>query len=102
MGMVCDDIEWIMEYTPKTVFKWFQDEVVHDRRLADLDPAYKIRGETSKTKGNVAYGATIMDKTKHTRVSFTKENNVPIHVNNPLFKSLEELNGGVYEIEKGK
>ena len=42
MGLVCEDIEWIMGYTPKSVFKWFQDEVVHDRRMADLDPNWKI------------------------------------------------------------
>ena len=102
MGLVCDDIDWIMEYKPKSVFKWFQDEVVHDRRMADLDPNWKIRGETSKTKGNCAYGGTIMDKTKHTRVLFTTEDRVPNHVNDPRFKALEELNSGIYEVQKSK
>ena len=46
MGLVCTDIEWITEYHPKRVFEWFQDEVANDRRMADLNPAYMIRGET--------------------------------------------------------
>ena len=75
---------------------------MHDRRMADLDPNWKIRGETSKTKGNCAYGGTIMNKAKHGRVTFTSEQNLPNHVNNPRFKALEELNDGIYEVEKGK
>ena len=51
MGLVVDDIEFVMEYNPKRCFKWFQDEVVNDRRMADLNSDWKIRGETSKCKG---------------------------------------------------
>ena len=79
-----------------------QDEVVHDRRMADLDPNYKIRGETSKTKGNCAYGRAIMDKTRHTLVCFTTERKIWNHVKNPLFKCFDELNDQIYEVEKGK
>ena len=102
MGLVVTDIEWVMEYNPKQCFKWFEDEVVHDRRMADMRPEYKIRGETSKTKGNVAYGYTLMDKTKHTSIRFCTESNIDNHIRNPLFKSLDELNGEVFEVEKGK
>ena len=102
MGLVITDVEWVMEYNPKRCFQWFQDEVVHDRRLADMHPDFKIRGETSKTKGNCAYGYTIMDKTKHTSVRFCSENKIASHIKNPLFKCLEELNGDVYEVEKQK
>ena len=70
MGLVVTDIEFIMEYNPKTCFEWFQDEVVRDRRMADLDKDYKIRGETSKTKGNCFHGGTIMDKTKKLQLDF--------------------------------
>ena len=55
-----------------------------------------------KKKGNVGYGRTLMDKTRHTKLGFTKEKNLPIHVNNPLFKHYSELNEGVFEVEKQK
>ena len=45
MGLVCTNIEWVLEYYPKKVFEWFQDKVVHDRRMADLDPDWTICGE---------------------------------------------------------
>ena len=50
MGIVCSDTEWIMEYEPKEVFRWFQDKDIHDRRMTDLNPDFAIRGETSKRK----------------------------------------------------
>ena len=80
LGLVCTDIEWVLEY----------------------NPVYKIRSETAKTKGNSAVGITMMDKTKHTSVKYCEEKNVSRHIRNPLFKSLEELNRGIYEIEKTK
>ena len=102
MGLVCTNIEWILEYNPKRVFEWFQDQVVDDRRMADLDPAYKIRGETQKTKGNCAYGKCGIDKTKHNHVCFCQEKNLDTHIQNPLFKSIEELEGSIHEIVKAK
>ena len=102
MGLVCTNIEWVLEYQPKRVFEWFQNKVVNDRRMADLDPSFAIRGETSKTSGNCAYGKCNIDKTKHNSVSFVKENNLDIHVQNPLFKSIQELEGSIHEVVKGK
>ena len=71
MGLVCTNIEWVLECYPKKVFEWFEDKVVDDRRMADLDPAWAIRGETSKTAGNCAYGKCCIDKTKHNKVCFS-------------------------------
>ena len=102
MGLVCTNIEWIIEYYPKNVFEWFQDKVVDDRRMADLDPAYGIIGETSKTSGNCAYGKCCIDKSKHNSVSFVKEENLNIHIQSPTFKSIEELEGSIHEVVKGK
>ena len=102
LGLLCTDIEWVMECTPKKVFEQFVNDVTDTRRMADMDPSYKIRGETAKTKGNAAVGITMMDKAKHTSVKYCELNNVSGHIRSPLFKSLEELNGGIYEIEKTK
>ena len=102
MGLVCTNIEWVLEYFPKKVFEWFQNKVVDDRRMADLDPAYGIIGETSKTSGNCAYGKCCIDKTKHNSVSFVKETNLNIHINQPHFKSIEKSEGSIFEVVKGK
>ena len=61
--------------------------------MADLDPAWAIRGETSKTAGNCAYGKCCIDKTKHNKVCFTTSENASIHTQNPFFKSMENLEG---------
>ena len=102
MGLVVTDIEFVMEFNPKRCFKWFQDEVIHDRRMADLDPNYKIRGETSKCKGNCGYGRTLMDISKHCATTFTSNENIQTHIKNPLFKTMEELNDNIFEVEKKK
>ena len=51
MGLVVTDVSTVIEYNGKDVFSWFMDKVCNDRRRADMDPAFKIQGETSKTKG---------------------------------------------------
>ena len=72
MGLVVTSIEFVIEYNVKCVFKWFMNEVVNDRRMADLNPEYTVRGETSKTKGNSGYGRTLMNKFAYTKLTFTK------------------------------
>lgn len=43
-----------------------------------------------------------MDKTKHTRTSFVKQENLLKHTKNPLLKDSQPLNRNVYEVEKGR
>ena len=43
-----------------------------------------------------------MDKSKHTRTTFTTEANLSGHVKHPLFKGMEELNDNIYEVTKKK
>ena len=102
MGLVCTDIEWVLEYNPKPVFQWFVDKVADDRRRADLNPDLAIIGETSKTSGNACYGYCCIDKAKHNSVCFCDEENLSKHVRDPFFKSMEELDGGIFEVIKGK
>ena len=102
MGFILTDVQFLMEFRRKSVFSWFRDEVSDDRRRADLSPEFAVRGLTSKTKGNCGYGRTIMDKTKHINTAFTFKNNVSIHINSPMFKHLEQLSEGVFEVDKKK
>ena len=102
MGLICSGIKFLLEYNPQPVFQWFTDKVADDRRQADLDPAKQIIGETSKLKGNACYGYCCIDKSKHNTVCFCKEEDIARHVNDPNFMSLEELNGGLFEVVKKK
>ena len=103
MGLIVTNIETVIIYNSKPVFNWFMEEVCRDRRRADLGgEEAKVKGDSSKLKGNCGYGRTLMDKTKHTRLSFVKEANLPNHVSNPLFKHYDELNESMFEVEKGK
>ena len=78
------NIEFVIEYNGKCVFDWFMNEVANNRRMADLNPEYTVRGEASKAKGNSGYGRTLMNKFARTKLNFKKENNVPKHVDNPV------------------
>ena len=102
MGLICTGIEWVLEYNPKPVFQWFVDKVANDRRMADLDPNMEIIGETSKTSGNASYGYCCIDKSKHNSVRFCEQKDLSKYIHDPFFKSMEELNGGIYEVVRGK
>ena len=102
LELVVTNIEEVIEFNGKSVFSWFMDEVIDDRRMADLDPSYAIRGQTAKLMGNSGYGRTLLDVFKHTKTTFVSDENVSRHVANPFFKIMEELNGGIYEVEKKK
>ena len=101
MGLVVTRVELVISYYGKSVFDWFAKEVANDRRRADLAGGeFKMKGEMSKLKGNCGYGRTLMDKSKHTKISFALEKNLPNHINNPFLKNYDELNEGIFEVEK--
>ena len=101
-GLICTNIEFVLEYYKERVFSWFVDKVANDRRRADFDPSLAIIGEMSKVSGNSSYGRCCIDKTNHNSVIFCNKENISNHVRDPFFKSMEELNGGIFEIVKGK
>ena len=43
-----------------------------------------------------------MNKSKHTTTTYTDESNLYKHINNPFFKSVEELNENIFEVTKKK
>ena len=101
MGLKVTRIELVIAYNGKPVFDWFVDEVCNNRRRADLGGVeYKMKGEASKLKGNCGYGRVLMDKSKHTKVSFSTEKNLFKHVNRPHLKKFDELNEQIFEVEK--
>ena len=38
----------VLEYIPKKVFQWFIENVTDTWRMADIDPAYKMRQQKPK------------------------------------------------------
>ena len=88
-------------YNGKSVFDWFVKEVSNDRRRTDLGGGeFKMNGEASKLKGNCGYGRTMIDKSKHTKLSIYKRKNLPNHVKCPFLKKFDELNEQIFEVEK--
>ena len=102
MGLIIDDIEWILDYQRSKCFEGFMNKVIDGRRKADLDPQYAIIGDCLKTLGNAFYGGTLIDRKKHTSVTIVGEDRVGNHIKNPMFKSMTELNNNFYEIEKSR
>ena len=43
MSLVVINIEFVIEYNGKCVIKWFMNEVVNDRHMADVNPEYTVR-----------------------------------------------------------
>ena len=102
LGLVVDNIHEVIEFNGKAVFSGFMDEIIDERRKADLDPAFKVKGLCAKFFGNCGYGRTLLDKYKFTRTTFVEDENVPAHIKDPFFKSVLELNNGLHEVQKGK
>ena len=74
MGLVVTRVHFIISYNGKECFDWFTKEVCRDRRAADLGGIeLQMKGEAAKLMGNCVYGHTLMNKYKHTEISFAKE-----------------------------
>ena len=101
MGLVVTRVKRVIGYQGKRVFESFVREGCNARRRADLGGVeLKMKGEAAKLKLNCAYGRTLMNKSNHTKLSFTKQDNLPKHVNNPFLKKYDELNEQIFEVEK--
>ena len=101
MGQIVTRIELVIAYNGKSVFDWLVKEVSNDCRRVNLGGGeFKMKGEASKLKGNSGYGRIMMDKSKHTKLSFCKRKNLSNHVNSPFLKMFDELNEQFSDGEK--
>jgi hypothetical protein len=90
-GLEITKIHQIVAYEAKRCFEKFTEEVSDARREGDIDPSKKIIGDTCKLIGNSSFGRTIMNKEQHTSVKFVKDSEVMNMINDPFFKTLNEL-----------
>ena len=90
------------KYVSGKPFIWFPEEVSNARRAGDVNPELKNLGDTFKLMGNSPYGKIIEDLTKHTRTTFTtNENDVDKALRSPFIDDLDKINGA-FEIKKKK
>ena len=102
-GLEVTEIYEVVEYKFEKCFEGFCDFISNARRDGDIEPSREILGETCKVLGNASYGSLLLDKTKHTNVTYVHDsNNAHLAVNDPLFKKVCSLPGEIYEIEKSK
>ena len=72
----------------------------YTRREEDSDPSKKILAETAKLTGNVVYGTTRTDKENFCDTKYTcSKHEVTNLVNNTRFRSIEELDDDVFEVQ---
>jgi hypothetical protein len=75
---------------------------VDARRAGDSNPDSCVLAETMKLIGNSAYGRQIMDRSRHNDAIYCDSIDVDRQINNPLFKNINEIDDGVYELTTGK
>jgi hypothetical protein len=83
-----------MQFRPKGTFKHLADEVSTKRAEADRDPNQKVVAELYKLLGNSYYGKCLTNKEKQTNIHYMGEEEAARAVNDPMFKSLDEIADG--------
>jgi Asp-tRNA(Asn)/Glu-tRNA(Gln) amidotransferase B subunit len=92
----------VIEYTPKSCFSGFADDVSNARREGDRDPSTAIKSETMKLHGNSGYGRTLTNKEKHLDIRYCNEANIGRVVNDSHFRKLDIIDEDLYEVSKTK
>ena len=97
-GLVVDKVYQVIEFERAPIMKPFGESVTEARRAGDTDTAQKLLANTAKLIGNSLYGKTIVDKTKHRKVSYTTDETKASHkIASRLFHSLNLLDEQVFE-----
>ena len=99
LGLRCTKIHRFVEYTPQKCFNGFVQPVVDARREGDKNPDSSVVAETMKLLGNSSYGYQIMDRSRHTQTLYLSDENTQKAINNRLFRRLNNVERGIYEVE---
>jgi hypothetical protein len=88
-----------VEYRGQRCFQRFTDWVTEARRSSKTGQL----GQTCKLIGNAAYGALLTDQTRFTRTLYMADGErAEATVLNPLFKKMDKLSAGFFEVQLGK
>ena len=91
----------LVEYQQLTSFKSFIDTVTMHRIRGNQNPDKAIIGDTYKLLSNSRF--VLMDHSKHTQTRYMYNKvKVTQMINSPNFKTLEELNNQIFEVESYK
>ena len=99
LGLRCTKIHRFVEYTPQKCFNGFVQSVVDARREGDENPDSSVVAETMKLLGNSSYGYQFMDRSRHTQRLYLSDENTHKAINNRLFRRLNNVGRGIYEVE---
>jgi len=100
LGLVVTKVYQVAEFARMRCFKNFVSEVTNARRAGDADKNLSIIADLNKLIGNSAYGSTIMNKLKHSKVKYVQgENDACRLANEPTFKSMNQLSEDFFEVE---
>ena len=99
-GLVVEKIYEVVQYTPQKCFEPFAEKV-SDNRLEGMLQHKDILAQTFKLLGNSAYGKTLENKAKHTKVLYTDAKEFESCVCDPLFRKSTPLdeNESLFEVE---
>lgn len=105
-------LKWYLEYGLIIVsrvyqviacFSDFTNEANNARRRGDRDPRFEIVADTLKLIGNSVYGSMIMNKEKHTDITYrASKEKAGYFVSKKRFRSLTKLDNDHFEIELAK
>ena len=100
-GLECTQIYQTIEYVPIKVFTDFVKKVTERRLEGAIDPNKKAIANLWKLSGNAAYGSTILNKFKYTRIRHVNNSReARLLVNDSKFRSLSKLGSqDIYEVQ---
>ena len=88
--LVVDTIHEVVQYTPQRCFEPFANRVSANRLEGQLQNK-SILAQTFKLLGNSAYGKTLENKSKHTKVSYVNAKEYERCLRDPLYKKSTPL-----------
>ena len=102
LGVECDRICRLVQYTPMKCFISFIQSAVDARRKGDKDPHSSVVAEFMKLLANSSYGYQIMDRSRHAITKYLNDEKAHKAINSNFFEKFNHLNDNLYQIESVK
>lgn len=101
-GLVVTKVHSAVRGKGRKIFEPFMEYVAQERRNGDANSDLQVLAETAKILGNGAAGHTIINKTRQTKCTITKDVRKALKkINKPTFRALDEIDDW-YEIDSCK
>ena len=103
-GLVVSKVYQTVQFKPISCFTNFGEEVVTARREGDVDKSKRIVSDSCKLIGNSAYGKCLVNKEKHTNITYHSINDplVSTKINTKQFSHIDEITDNIVEIQSAK